>query len=60
MATGWLSNGGKWYYLGSDGAMRKGWNEINGKWYYLNSDGSMALNTTIDNYKLGSDGAWIK
>ncbi|WP_294405721.1 N-acetylmuramoyl-L-alanine amidase family protein [uncultured Clostridium sp.] len=60
METGWLSNGGKWYYFDSNGVMMKGWNEIDGKWYYLNSDGSMASNTTIDNYKLGSDGAWIK
>ena len=60
MATGWLSNGGKWYYLGADGAMKTGWAEINEQWYYLNSDGSMACDTTIGEYKLGSDGAWIR
>ena len=60
MATGWLSNGGKWYYLGSDGAMKIGWTQVNGNWYYLNSDGSMASNTTIDEYKLDSNGVWIR
>ncbi|APF24580.1 cadherin-like beta sandwich domain-containing protein [Clostridium butyricum] len=60
MVTEWLNNGGKWYYLGSDGAMKTGWVQLSGNWYYLYSDGSMACNTTIDSYKLGSDGAWIK
>lgn len=60
MATGWLSNGGKWYYLGNDGAMKTGWVEVSGRWYYLYSDGSMASNTIVNNYRLGSDGAWIK
>ena len=60
MATEWLNNGGKWYYLGSDGAMKTGWVQLSGNWYYLYSDGTMASNTTIDSYKLGSDGAWIK
>ena len=40
--------------------MKTGWVQLSGNWYYLYSDGSMACNTTIDNYKLGSDGAWIK
>lgn len=60
MATGWLSNGGKWYYLGSDGVMKTGWIEVSGRWYYLYYDGSMASNTSIDGYRLASDGAWIK
>jgi glucan-binding YG repeat protein len=80
MATGWLNNNGKWYYLGDDGARKTGWQLVNGNWYYLdsqgtmqvgwikdisngkyyylNNDGSMAYNTTIGEYKLGSDGAW--
>ena len=39
--TGWLKANGKWYYLGSDGAMKTGWITANGKKYYLNSNGSM-------------------
>ncbi|MFZ7943795.1 S8 family serine peptidase [Neobacillus sp. 19] len=60
MATGWLFDGGKWYYLENSGAMATGWKYVNGKWYYLYSSGAMAANTTIDGYKLGKDGAWIK
>ncbi|EHI99512.1 cell wall binding repeat-containing protein [Clostridium sp. DL-VIII] len=37
-----------------------GWKEIDGKWYYFNSDGYMEHDTTIDGYKIGSDGAWIQ
>ena len=60
MATGWLSNNAKWYYLGTDGAMKTGWQLVSGTWYYLDSQGVMAYNTTIDGYKLGSTGSWIK
>lgn len=60
MATGWLLNNGKWYYLGTDGAMKTGWILSQNKYYYLYSDGSMAYNTTINGYKLGADGAWIR
>ena len=34
-----------------------GWKQINGKWYYFYKDGSMAVNTKIDDYEVGSDGA---
>ena len=60
---GWQTVNGVWYYLDSsvDGKMKIGWmKDTNGKYYYLNSDGSMAHNITIQGYKLGSDGAWIK
>ncbi|OAT81628.1 hypothetical protein A6P54_12710 [Bacillus sp. MKU004] len=60
METGWIKSGGEWYYLASDGVMETGWIYTGGKWYYLYKDGSMAHNTTIDGYKLGSDGAWIR
>ncbi|NRY60546.1 N-acetylmuramoyl-L-alanine amidase family protein [Clostridium beijerinckii] len=60
MATGWLSYGSKWYYLGSDGGMQTGWIIDGSKYYYLYADGTMASNTSIGEYKLGSDGAWIR
>ncbi|MGG1678707.1 S8 family serine peptidase [Neobacillus sp. NRS-1170] len=60
MKTGWLLEEGKWYYLNGNGSMATGWKLINGKWYYLNKSGVMAANTTVDGYKLGKDGAWIK
>ena len=57
-ATGWLQDDKKWYWLDSNGWMfAGGWKQIDGKWYYFYSDGSMAVNTTIDGYAIGSDGA---
>ena len=70
MFTGWLNISGSWYYLNTDegsnnGKMVTGWRAVSGKWYYLStatdgSGGKMLLNTTIDGYRLGADGAWIK
>ncbi|OOM71286.1 cadherin-like beta sandwich domain-containing protein [Clostridium sp. BL-8] len=53
-------NYGKWYYLGVDGFMAENcWMLSEGKYYYLTGDGSMAVNTIINGYKVGADGAWI-
>ncbi|MEH7333354.1 S8 family serine peptidase [Neobacillus drentensis] len=61
MQKGWLKVGGEWYHLSGSGAMETGWKYINGKWYYFNlKSGKMAYSTTVDGYKLGKDGAWIK
>ncbi|MBE6089705.1 MAG: N-acetylmuramoyl-L-alanine amidase family protein [Clostridium beijerinckii] len=60
MKTGWLNDNGTWYYLQSSGAMSTGWLNDNGTWYFLNSSGAMLANTTVDGYKLGASGAWIK
>jgi glucan-binding YG repeat protein len=60
MATGWIEYNGRWYYLDNTGAMVTGWyRDTNGKWYYLYSTGAMATNTTINGYKLGTNGDWI-
>ena len=70
MFTGWLNISGSWYFLNTDegsnnGKMVTGWRAVSGKWYYLStatdgSGGKMLLNTTIDGYRLGADGAWVK
>lgn len=60
MKTNWVSWKGNWYYLDQFGAMGTGWISSAGKWYYFNKDGTMAHDTTIDGYKLGSDGARTK
>lgn len=62
MAAGWVKDtDGKWYFLKNSGEMVTGWTkDTDGKWYFLNSSGEMLYNTTINGYKLGSDGAWIK
>ena len=60
MLTGWQRLDGETYYLSKSGAMLTGWQQKDGKWYYLKSSGEMAVNTWIDNYYVGSDGAWIE
>jgi len=60
MATGWLYNNGSWYSLDASGAMQTGWKQIGPVWYYLYASGNMATNTTIDGYKIGADGAWMR
>ncbi|WP_244834230.1 hypothetical protein [Clostridium sp. BJN0001] len=61
MKTGWTIYNGYYYYLDNSGAMKTGWfNDTDGKWYYLYEDGKMASNTSVGNYKLGINGAWIK
>ena len=56
---GRLSDDQKWYWLDkTTGMMFAGvWKQIDGKWYYFYTDGTMAVNTTIDGYTIGSDGA---
>ena len=56
---GWLSDDQKWYWLDKTTGMMfaGGWKQIDGKWYYFYTDGTMAVNTTIDGYTIGSDGA---
>lgn len=61
MATGWVLYNNDWYYLNESGAMAIGWKLVKGDWYYLDpANGKMAKNTTVDGYKLGADGAWVK
>ena len=56
---GLLSDDQKWYWLDKTTGMMfaGGWKQIDGKWYYFYADGMMAVNTTIDGYTIGSDGA---
>lgn len=58
MHEGWKqdTNTDKWYYWTNAGAVT-GWREIDGKWYYFDENGVMAVNTKIDGYEVGADGA---
>jgi glucan-binding YG repeat protein len=62
--TGWVSSGGKWYYLDpSTGKMATGWVTVNGKRYYMNGSGAMRtgwLNLDGTWYYLQSSGAAAK
>jgi len=58
-SANWKQNSNGWWNTeGSSWSI--GWKEIDEKWYYFGQDGYMVHDTTIDGYKLGSDGAWIE
>ena len=60
MKTGWLADGGSWYYLTGSGAMAIGWVNDGGTWYFLNASGKMATGWVKDRgtwYYLAPSGA---
>ena len=69
MVTGWILDGGRYYYCspksdGTQGRMVTEWNQIDGAWYYFNpkSDGTrgaMYVNTWIGNDYVGADGRFV-
>ena len=62
MRTGWLSDGGSWYYLTDSGAMAIGWVNDGGTWYFLNASGKMVTGWLKDRgswYYLSSSGAML-
>ena len=59
MATGWIQDSGKWYYLKVDGSMVTGWYQIGETWYYSYSSGELAVNTTIDGYRVNENGECV-
>ncbi|WP_408022460.1 PspC-related protein choline-binding protein 1 [Streptococcus pneumoniae] len=61
METGWLQHNGSWYYLNSNGSMKANqWFQIGGKWYYVNASGELAVNTSIDGYRVNDNGEWVR
>ena len=62
MRTGWLADGGSWYYLTGSGAMAVGWVNDGGTWYYLSASGKMATGWVNDGgtwYYLSPSGAML-
>ena len=69
MVTGWVLDGGRYYYLseisdGTLGRMVTGWNQIGDAWYYFNPNsdgtrGAMYVNTWIGNDYVGADGRFV-
>ena len=54
--TGWMCLDNTWYYSDNSGVMQTGWLDLNGSKFHMNSNGSMSVNTTIDGYKIDSNG----
>ncbi|CIP74382.1 choline binding protein A [Streptococcus pneumoniae] len=60
MATGWVKDGDTWYYLEASGAMKASqWFKVSDKWYYVNGSGALAVNTTVDGYRVNANGEWV-
>ena len=60
MKTGWIKDGGSWYYLNVNGSMKTGWVKDGGSWYYLNANGSMKtgwLQIGVNWFYLNSNGS---
>ena len=64
MVTGWITYGGKRYYLDRSGAMAVGWVLLSGKWYYMDSTGAMITEKWVLDggkwYYLGKNGVMHK
>lgn len=57
--NGFLTKNGATAYF-KDGLLQTGWQYINNAWYYFGEFGAMASNTTIDGYKIDSNGQYYK
>ena len=68
MVTGWVYEGGRWFYYGPSGGQVSGWVRVAGSWYYLDPlSGAMASGWTKVRdtwYYLSADGAmatgWVR
>ena len=63
LASGWIRDGGQWYYLDpATKVMKTGWVNDGGSWYYLTSSGAMATGWVNDGgtwYYLSPSGAML-
>ena len=68
LVSGWVRDGGQWYYLDpSSKVMKTGWLADGGSWYYLTASGAMATGWVNDGgtwYYLNASGkmatGWVK
>lgn len=57
-AGSWALTEAGYQYKNDDGTcLTNTWLQEKGKWYFLGADGLMAVNTTVEGYQLGADGA---
>ena len=63
LASGWIRDGGQWYYLDpATKVMKTGWVADGGSWYYLTGSGAMAVGWVNDGgtwYYLSPSGAML-
>ena len=63
LVSGWVRDGGQWYYLDpSSKVMKTGWLADGGSWYYLTASGAMAIGWVNDGgswYYLNASGKMV-
>ena len=63
LVSGWVRDGGQWYYLApSSKVMKTGWLADGGSWYYLTGSGAMAIGWVNDGgswYYLNASGKMV-
>ena len=63
LVSGWVKDGGQWYYLDpSSKVMKTGWVADGGSWYYLTGSGAMAIGWVNDGgswYYLNASGKMV-
>lgn len=64
-ASGWVNEGGSWYYYNSNGDyVTDSWKSYNGQYFYLGDDGEMLTSTLIEDgdnhYYVDANGAMVK
>ena len=63
LVSGWVRDGGQWYYLDpSSKVMKTGWLADGGSWYYLTGSGAMAIGWVNDGgswYYLNASGKMV-
>ena len=60
METGWVKDNGTWYYLDKSGVMKSNtWFKVGDKWYFAKYSGALAVDTTIDGYRVNENGEWV-
>lgn len=48
-ATGWVEEGGSWYYYGSDGErVSDTWKKSGDHWFWLDEDGEMVTDSLVE------------
>lgn len=59
-AGSWVQTETRYRYINDDGTcLTNTWLQDNGKWYFLGEDGWMAVDTIVEGYQLGADGAEV-
>lgn len=59
-STGWVEDGGHWYYYDNDGySVTDSWKKKGNDWFYLDAEGRTAYDQQIDEFYVDAEGRMI-